>query len=158
GQSGSWPQIRLGSEMTASEPAFWLLHPESHKQSHECWDNAHDENRPPATVAQQEVDEGGQEEANRPSRLQESGRFRALVPRPYLGHQGSPGSPLATDSQRGQEAEKAELPPGGRESGQAREQRIDQDGEDQRFGPSEAIGQQSEHHAAHRPTHKEDRE
>ncbi len=50
------------------------------------------------------------------------------------------------------------MPPGLRQRRQAGEHRVNEDGEDQRPGAPEPVGQDAEHHAADGPADEEDRE
>ena len=103
---------------------------------------AHGEYRAPAIVrAHGVVHDGGQEGAEvvagvHPGRALAAARFG-----PLLGDEHAADGPLAADAGAGQETKQRQLPDVGGRTAQKREQRIAEDGEDQRAHAAEAVGQ-----------------
>ncbi len=84
--------------------------------------------------------------------LQDGGNPRPPAAGPSLGQQRRAHRPLAADAQRRQEAANHQLPPRLRKERQPGEQRVSQDGQDQRPRPSQPIAKPAEESAAQGPT------
>ena len=120
-----------------------------------------DEEDPARLVARNllQQEDGGDrgEDAEIHGALEDGRDPRAPLLRPGLGKERSADGPFAADTERGEETEDHQLPPSLREERKAREQRVGQDGQDQRATAAEPVADDAEEGAAQGPAEQERR-
>ena len=146
-------------------PSLGLLHEQSHDECHGRRQQAKEKHIPPRHFrAAGEIDpldlighDGGEEQPDRRSRVQERAGFDPAVFGNDLGNHGRTSRPLAADAERRDDAEEHERRHIRRERTRSRANRVHHHRQQQRACTTQTIGDTAEHDPADCPPNEQQR-